>query len=188
MRVIKKQDFLKNRAIALKMIVSSVFVYPTDTIYGIGCDARDPALVKRIRDIKQSGSPFSVIAPSKDWIKENLRYKPEFDEYLDRLPGPYTLIMELKNKDCVSPETTAHNSTLGVRIPDNWFSAIVKEAGIPIVTTSVNRHGQDPVTDIDEIPEMIKKGVDFAVDDGVISGSPSTIVDLTKHPPGIIRR
>ncbi|MBW2965363.1 threonylcarbamoyl-AMP synthase [Candidatus Woesearchaeota archaeon] len=190
MLVIKKKDFLKDRQKAAELITySSVFVYPTDTIYGIGCDARSISLVRRIRDAKDShGQPFSVIAPSKDWIKQNLKYKPEFDEWLDRLPGPYTLIMKIKNRECVSQETTAGKGTVGVRIPKNWFSDIVAEAGIPIITTSVNSHGQKPVTKIADIPESIKKHVDFAVDDGVIDGSPSTIVDLTKSPPEIIRR
>jgi L-threonylcarbamoyladenylate synthase len=142
-----------------------------------------------IHEIKHSsGQPFSVIAPSKDWIKENLEYKEEFSEWLDKLPGPYTLIMKLKNKDCISEETTANRDTLGVRIPDNWFSDVVKEANIPIITTSVNVHGEKPITSVAEIPESIKSKIDFAIDDGVIKGNPSTIVNLTKSPPEIIKR
>ena len=190
MHITTKDHFLKDCKKAVELITfSSVFVYPTDTLYGIGCDARSAALVNRIRQAKNvHDAPFSVIAPSKDWIRENLEYMEEFDEWLDKLPGPYTLIMKIKNPRCVSQETTANRNTLGVRIPKNWFSDIVEEAGIPIVTTSVNTHGSPPITKIADIPEIIKKSVDFAIDDGDIKGSPSTLVDLTKSPPEVIKR
>lgn len=188
MEIFTKHEFLQDKN-NMARLAKDIFIYPTDTIYGIGCDAKNAALVRQIREVKQSpDQPFSVISPSKDWIKDNLEFKPEFDEWLDRLPGPYTLIMNLKNKDCVSEDATAFHDTLGVRIPDNWFTDIVKKAGVPIITTSVNIHGEPPLVSIKEIPENIKSLVDFAVDDGVIQGKPSTIVDLTKTPPEMIKR
>jgi tRNA threonylcarbamoyl adenosine modification protein (Sua5/YciO/YrdC/YwlC family) len=188
MLVIHKSKFLKNRKKSIELIrYGSVFIYPTDTLYGIGCDAKSTTLVNRIRQVKNADHPFSVIAPSKNWIKENLEYKEEYDEWLDKLPGPYTLIMKTK-KPCVSAETNPHKNTVGVRIPDNWFTELVAEAGVPVITTSVNTKGNKPITKIDEVPEIIKKHVDFAIDDGTIKGSPSTIVDLTKSPPEVIKR
>lgn len=190
MLIIKKSNFLKSRQKSVDLIrYGSIFIYPTDTLYGIGCDAHSPTLVNRIRQIKDSfGQPFSVIAPSKDWINDNLKCGKSSETWLKKLPGAYTLIMKLKNKRCVSQETLAGSDSLGVRIPDNWFSAIVAEAGIPIITTSVNVHGTKPVTCMKDIPESIKKLVDFAIDDGKIAGRPSTLVNLTKYPPEIIER
>jgi L-threonylcarbamoyladenylate synthase len=190
MLIIPKSDFLAHRQKSIDLITyGSVFIYPTDTIYGLGCDARSYALVRRVRQIKQSlDQPFSVIAPSKGWIKENLAYKKSFDNWLDRLPGPYTLIMKMKNEYCVAKEVTAGSNSLGVRIPKNWFSDIIAEANIPVVTTSVNVHGSKPMASLLELPESIKRLVDFAIDDGVIAGKPSTIVNLTKSPPEIIER
>ncbi len=190
MLVISKSDFLKCKKKNIELMkLGSVFIYPTDTLYGIGCDATDSVLVSRIRSIKNNlDQPFSVIAPSKEWILNNMKIKKGFDKWLDKLPGHYTLIMELKEKRCISPRVNVDSNSLGVRIPDNWFSAIVEEAGVPIVTTSVNLHGTKPVRSIADIPESIKKMVDFAIDDGVTGGSASTLVNLTKSPPEIIER
>jgi L-threonylcarbamoyladenylate synthase len=189
MIILSRSAFLQDRKKSIELMDGSVFIYPTDTLYGIGCDATKPELVSRVRQAKKSkDQPFSVIAPSKAWMKKNLEYRKEFDKWLDRLPGAYTLIMKIKNNDCISPETNAGKDTLGVRIPDNWFTTLVKRAGFPVITTSVNVTGSEPVTSLDQIPESIKNLVDFAIDDGVIRGRPSTLVDLTRSPPKMIKR
>ena len=190
MQIIPKQDFLaKKEQFISRIREGSIFIYPTDTIYGVGCNALNKGLVNKIRNAKQSGDqPFSVIAPSKDWIIKNLDYKESFKPWLDKLPGPYTLIMNIKNKDCVSEETNNNLNTLGVRIPNNWFSDIVAEAGVPVITTSVNIHSNEHISSTAQIPESIKNLVDFAIDDGIIKGSPSTLVNLSKPEPEIIER
>jgi len=84
MQVITKKEFLDNKEGHIKKIkAGSIFIYPTDTLYGIGCDAGNESIVKKIREVKQTDQPFSVIAPSKDWIKQNLEYLPGFDQWLD---------------------------------------------------------------------------------------------------------
>lgn len=154
----------------------SVFIYPTDTIYGLGCDATDSEAVQRIRVIKQrEEKPFSVIAPSKEWILKNCVVK---QDDLTCLPGPYTLIVKIKQK-CVSEHVNLGLKTLGVRIPDHWFSQVVKEAGIPVVTTSANISGQKFMTSIDNLDVRIKETVDFIVYEGEKDGSPSKVIDLT---------
>jgi L-threonylcarbamoyladenylate synthase len=189
MLIIPKSEFLKFKEKNIELIkFGAIFIYPTDTIYGIGCDARNPTAIRKIREIKKSTNPFSAIVPSKDWIQENLVCRKSFDKWFDKLPGPYTLIMKLKNSRCVSRELLAGEKTLGVRIPNNWFSGFVSEAGLPVVTTSVNVHGGKPIYSVKDIPESIKKAVDFVIDDGIIKGKPSTIVNLTKNPPEIIER
>lgn len=158
------------------MLEGLVFIYPTDTIYGLGCDATSEKSVKRIRDMKKrEKKPFSVIAPSKKWILENCFAEKED---LVKLPGPYTLVLKLRRK-CVASGVNPGLETLGVRIPDHWFSKTVGEAGIPVVTTSVNVSSQKFMTSIDNIDVKIRKLVDFIVYEGPLRGSPSEIINLT---------
>ena len=71
----------------------SLFIHPTDTIYGIGCNAQNSNSVKKIRKLKaRSANPFSIIAPSFEWINENCIITKQAEEWLKKLPGPYTLI------------------------------------------------------------------------------------------------
>ena len=190
MEVIKKKEFLNDLDSHIEHLsYGAVFIYPTDTLYGLGCDARNNALVQRIRRIKNSyKQPMSIIAPSKKWITDNLVIKPEHHEWLDKLPGPYTLILERKVADCVAHDVNPFNSTLGVRMPKNWFSDVVNKLNFPIVTTSINLHGQKPCDSVSDVSNNMEYMVDVAIDEGEIKGYPSTLVDLTQSPPKIIER
>lgn len=173
----------------VSLVKGNIFIYPTDTIYGIGCNAQNEELVIKIREIKgRPTNPFSIIAPSKEWIKTNLELKPEHEEYLDKLPGPFTLIIKIKNKDCVAKETIPETDCLGVRIPDHWFASIATDLNIPIITTSVNEAGEPAITNLDQIPENIKNKVHFAIDESTLDNNPSTIINLTGDKPEIIER
>lgn len=174
MLILTKEDKDKIKQLILQ---GSVFIYPTDTIYGLGCDATNSEAVQRIRVIKQrEEKPFSVIAPSKEWILDNCAVK---QDDLACLPGPYTLIAKVRQK-CVAESVNLGLDTLGVRIPKHWFSQLVKEIGIPVVTTSANISGQKFMTSIDNLDVIIKKAVDFIVYDGHLDGNPSEIINLTK--------
>jgi len=177
--LLNKDEFILKKEKYLKLIrEGAVFLYPTDTIYGIGCDATNDKSVKKIREIKQRAeNPFSVIAPSKKWILENCNIH---EIQLNKLPGPYTFIVNLK-KDCVSGLVNNHMQTLGIRIPDNWFSNIVKELNLPIVTTSVNKQSKEFMTSLDDLDNEIKNKVDFIIYDGEKKGKPSTLIDFTKE-------
>ncbi len=190
MEIVSKDDFLADLEGHIEhMRYGAVFIYPTDTLYGIGCDARNNALVQRIRRIKNSyKQPMSVIVPSKEWIRKNLVIKPEHDEWLGKLPGPYTLIFERKVKDCVADDVNPFGNTLGVRIPKNWFAKVVETLDFPIITTSINIHGQKPCDSIADVPSNMSHMVDMGIDDGEIKGRPSTLVDLTKSPPEVVER
>ena len=184
MITLTKKEFLEEKHVYfMQLKMGAVFVYPTDTIYGIGCDATNAEAVKRIRDIKRRDKkPFSVIAPSKDWIRENCEVEKKD---LDRLPGPFTLILRLKNREVIAKDVNEGKETIGVRIPDHWISDMIKGYGKPVVTTSVNRAGDEPIT---EVKRVNNNKVDFAIDEGKIEGKPSTVIDLTGKDEKILRK
>ena len=152
----------------------AIFIYPTDTIYGLGCDATNIESVDMIRKIKyrDGDKPTSIIAPSKEWIKEHCIVGEDLlNKYL---PGPYTLI--LKKKD---PEFLKHvslNDSLGVRIPDCEFNDLIEKAGVPFITTSVNLVGEPFAVKISDVSHDILDVVDIIIGVGKLDGRPSTIV------------
>jgi L-threonylcarbamoyladenylate synthase len=168
--IINLNKISKETLLSLKY---KIFIYPTDTIYGIGCDATNEKLVEKIREIKERDQkPLSVIAPSKEWILENCIVKKELiDKYL---PGPYTLILEKKNKDFL--KAASETDKIGVRIPNHEFAKMISELNVPIITTSVNIAGEPFATKIQDIKEKIKEKVDLIIDVGILSGTPSTLI------------
>jgi L-threonylcarbamoyladenylate synthase len=170
---INEEEIIKN----IKQ--GKIFIYPTDTIYGIGCDATNQSSVEKIREIKQRDTnPFSVIAPSKQWIKDNLEVD---NKRLNLLPGPYTLILKLKNK-VVSDSVLLGLNTLGIRIPNHKLTPIIQKSNLPFISTSVNLTGKEPITKISEISENISNKVDIIIDAGTINNPPSTLINIDGKP------
>lgn len=183
MRVISKEELKHQRSTyTQKVLRGEVFIHPTDTIYGIGCNALDQEAVSKIRMLKDRDKekPFSVIAPSKGWIRTHCQITPEVEGWLDKLPGPYTLILDLKNTEAVAENIVQGKKTIGVRIPAHWISEAIAEIGVPVVTTSVNRRGEDVMVHHEDLDGRIRQYIDFFVDEGPIEGTPSTIVNLTE--------
>ena len=189
MHIFTQQETQQNKQAIIDLIKEGkVFIYPTDTVYGLGCDANNDAAVKRIRDIKQSyDQPFSIIAPTKQWILDNCTITPKIQEWLNKLPGPYTLILNLI-QEAASQELILGKTSVGVRMPDHWFTNIITEANIPFVTTSVNIHGQPYLTDPKNLSEEIKEKIDVLIDEGMKTDKPSTIVNLLKDQPIVKER
>jgi len=187
MKTVKLIDTLENpllrREIAARIKHGLILIYPTDTVYGIGCNAMDSETVLSLRSLKSTDHPFSVVAPSTEWIKQN--FETAFPEYLDMLPGPVTLI--LRQKRPLLPEEVSGSDRIGIRIPDHPFTSVLQESGVPVITTSANISGQKTITEIKEIPESFRASVGVAVDGGRIEGKPSKIIDLTSNEPRIIR-
>ncbi len=175
-------DMESLEGIAMQIKHGAILIYPTDTVYGIGCNAEDARAVKKLRQIKGTDHPFSVIAPSKAWIQENL--KVNFPDYLEKLPGPVTLIM-IKKVRLLDAATAG--LTLGVRIPDHPIMKLIEKAGAPFITTSANMSGQPAPASPSEIPRELERQVDFVIDGGALPGKPSRIVDLTDREPVVIR-
>ncbi|MCP3686601.1 MAG: threonylcarbamoyl-AMP synthase [bacterium] len=190
MDIITEEEFkLQKEQFLAEIEEGAVFIYPTDTIYGIGCNALNLNAAKKVREIKERHSlPFSVIAPSKKWIYDNCIVTGDAVKWVEKLPGPYTLIFELKDKELFPKEVNSGMGTIGVRIPSHWFSEMVAELGFPVVTTSANITGEEFMTSIDDLNDKIKNKVDFSVYEGEKKGRPSTIVKLIEEKIEVIKR
>jgi len=157
----------------IENLKTEVFIYPTDTIYGIGCDATNDKLVEKIREIKQrENKPFSIIAPSVQWILDNFNVNVRLiDKYL---PGPYTLLLEKKQKNFLN--SVSNNEFVGIRIPDCTFTKTLQNLNMPFVTTSVNLSGEEFANTIREINKEILSKVNLIIDAGELSGKSSILV------------
>lgn len=164
---------MEGKEIIKQINKGKIFIYPTDTIYGIGCDATNVRLVNKIKEIKQrdADKPLSVIAPSIDWIKEHLIVDCDLDKYF---PGPYTIILKKKNPNFLSH--VSNTDSLGVRIPDHEFTKMIQEAKVPFITTSVNLSGEPFIKEISEINPDILEHIDYIIDYGPLNGSPSILI------------
>ena len=190
MRIIEQTEFNLNRGAVYKEIKKgAVFIHPTDTIYGIGCDATNNEAVIRVREMKgRYTKPFLVMAPSKEWVRKNCDVPKAAEIWLGKWPGSHTLILKLENKGCIAKEVNSGEATIGIRMPDHWFRQAAMELDIPIVTTSANRVGEDFMTSVDDLDPQIKAKVDFIVYEGEKRGHPSTLMDFTKEKPQIKER
>ncbi|KAB1066051.1 L-threonylcarbamoyladenylate synthase [Salibacter halophilus] len=171
-----------------------VIVYPTDTVYGIGCDITNKKAVERVarlKGVKAKEAKFAMIFHDLSHLSE---YTKPLDNTTFRLmkkalPGPFTFILEANNQ---VPKIFANKKKeVGIRIPDHEIPReIVRVLGNPIVTTSV--HDDDEIveytTDPDDVYEQFKDLVDAVVDGGFGNNIPSTIVDCTGDELEIIRQ
>jgi len=149
-----------------------IFIYPTDTIYGIGCNAYNKFSVNKIKRIKQRDEkPFSIIAPSFDWIGQNLVLDCDIHKYL---PGPYTIILKKKYNNYLP--YVSKTDSIGIRIPKCDFTKTIQKSEFPFITTSVNLTGEPFATKISDIPDSILEKVDYIIDTGELNGKPSTLI------------
>ncbi len=171
-----------------------IIVYPTDTIYGIGCDLMNRRAVERlcqIMDIKPLKLNLSFICSDLSHISEFVKRidTPVFKILKKRLPGPFTFIFESSNR--VPKILGVNKKTVGIRIPDHSIPlAIVRLLGNPLITSSIKDDDQIKAytTDPEEIFEDFKHQVDLVIDGGAGRNVPSTIVDFTGAEPQVIRK
>ncbi len=162
-----------------------VIIYPTDTIYGMGCDIHNQRAVERIaliKGIKPKKHNFSFICYDLSNISEYTRAlsTPVFKVMKKVLPGPYTFILEANNQ--VPKILNSNKKTVGIRVPDNSIPRLlVKELGAPILSTSIRDDDQvvEYATDPELIYEKYRDLVDIVIDGGYGSNVPSTVLDCT---------
>jgi|TARA_B100001079_G_scaffold177536_1_gene152489 tRNA threonylcarbamoyl adenosine modification protein (Sua5/YciO/YrdC/YwlC family) len=165
-----------------------VIVYPTDTLYGFGCDAKNESAIEKINALKGRKAPMSVLAPNRKiaakWMNISQNDK---NIVLKKLGGSTTIIVPVKG-GITSPSITGDKQTLGVRIPDHNFCQKLSEAyPNPITTTSVNRTRQEPLTNPEKILSEFSREIDLIIEDGIIEGSGSIIYNFQNRELNIIR-
>ena len=169
-----------------------LIIYPTDTVYGLGCDITNTkALEKiaRIKGVKLEKANFSFVCSS---LKNLSDYVKQIDsstfKLLKRaLPGPYTFIMHGNNN---LPKDFKKKKTVGIRVPDNAIAQlIVERLGNPIVSTSI--YDEDDVIEYTTDPELIyekwQNKVDIVIDGGYGDNVASTVIDLSGDVPVVVR-
>jgi L-threonylcarbamoyladenylate synthase len=190
-KIFDKSSALKNEKFLISEIIAGkIFIYPTDTLYGLGINALDGKYIEKIRSLKKRDSkPFLIIAPGLDWILENCVIPNEKARSIltKKLPGPYSFILKMKNRKAVSHLAIGKKGTIGVRLPDHWFSEIILKSGIPFVSTSVNISGKDSGLFFNQLSAELKESADYQIRDDFILGRPSTIIDLTDGKEKILR-
>ena len=169
-----------------------VIIYPTDTVYGLGCDIFNQKAIERIRTIKGiKGKHLNL-----SFICYDLSHISEYTKHLDTptfklmkraLPGPYTFILESSSR--VPKILNVKKKTVGIRVPNNNIPRdIVNELGNPIITTSIHDDDiHDHATDPEIIYEDFKNRVDIVIDGGFGQVHASTVIDCTSSEPSVVR-
>ena len=174
---------------ASKLLLNGeIIIYPTDTLYGFGVDATNTQSIIKLNKLKQREQAYSIIVDSFSMLKNYAELNVDIEHKIKSiLPGPITVILnQLKSNlsDLVNPGL----KTIGIRIPDNQFILnVVKKINKPIITTSVNIHGEKPLNSIDLINKKFSK-IDIFKNNSLIQSKGSTIIDFSKNPFKIIRQ
>ena len=171
----------------------AVIIYPTDTIYGLGCDLFNKNAVDRvcrIKGLRPKNFNLSFICNDLSQVSEYTRQinTSTFKLLKDALPGAFTFIME-SNRN-VPKILGVNKKTVGIRIPDNRITqALVSSLGNPLITTSIKDEDEilQYTTDPESIFEDYKYEVDYVIDGGIGGNVPSTIIDCSQGSPEVIR-
>jgi L-threonylcarbamoyladenylate synthase len=168
-----------------------VVAYPTDTIYGLGCLVSEKKAIQKIRRIKgrENGKPMIVLVSSLTMLKKYFYVDKRQAAYLRKIwPGKVSVI--LKQKGLFGRELLGSAETAAVRLPKSLFlDKIIKLAGEPIVSTSLNLSGEKSRKDVNSLNSYFKTAKpDLAIDAGVLDGRPSKLIDLRDSKNIIILR
>jgi tRNA threonylcarbamoyl adenosine modification protein (Sua5/YciO/YrdC/YwlC family) len=168
-----------------------VIVYPTDTIYGLGCDITQQKAVERICRIKGVDPQKANLSFVCYDLSDLSQYARQLDTSVYRtlkqyLPGPYTFILEASRQ--VPKILKTKKDTVGIRVPDNNIArSIVKELGNPILSASLPGEYVEEYTDPDLIHDKFEKQVDLVIDGGIGGMIPSTIISFVTGEAEVIR-
>lgn len=166
-----------------------VIIYPTDTVYGIGCDIFNKEALERIFKIKNDSSNklFSFVCSD---LKDIARYA-KVSDYAYRmmkhlLPGPYTFILPAAKE--VPKKLWSKRKTVGIRVPNHLVTlSLVSELGNPIISTSTTNDSGEVLYNPEEIKNIFSSRVDFMLSSGYLQGDPSSVIDLSEDTPEVIR-
>jgi len=184
----------KIRYVVEVLLKGGIIVYPTDTIYGLGCNLMNKRAIERlcqILDIKPQRLNLSFICYDLSQISEYARRidTPVFKLLKKALPGPFTFILESSSK--VPKVLDVNKKTVGIRIPDHAVPHLIVEGlGNPLITASIKNEDaiREYTTDPSEMYQDLKHLVDVVIDSGAGGNVPSTIVDCTNEGIEIVRQ
>ena len=166
-----------------------IVIYPTDTVYGMGCDLFNKKGVERIYEIQRRDrkQPLSFICADLKDISRYARVSDDAYKIMKRLlPGPYTFVLEASR--LVPKIILPKRQTTGIRVPDNRIcQALVAEMGSPVISTSVKDGGGELLSDPRMIEELFGKRVDMIIDGGIIAAAPSSVVSILDEGIEVIR-
>lgn len=179
---------------ALRQAVATVrrggiVLYPTDTIYGLGCDPFCDRAVKKLTHLKRrlDSQPYLVLVYRPEAVTQLASRVPGlFAFFSERLwPGPITMIFEKER----NKKPFVGNDSIGIRCPRwSFLRDFLRMLGAPLISTSVNRSGETPIRDPEDAARQFSEGIDLFLDFGkLLHNHPSTIVDLRYDPPRILR-
>ena len=166
-----------------------VIAYPTDTIYGIGCDIMNKKAIEKIYQIKrrERNQPFSFICADLKHISDYAKVSNYAYKTMRRLlPGPYTFILE--GSRMVPKIMLTRRKTAGIRVPDHQIClSLVRELGNPIISTSASTPDGESFLDPSLLHDHYGAQLDLVIDGGTVPGHPSSVVSLMDDTPEIIR-
>jgi tRNA threonylcarbamoyl adenosine modification protein (Sua5/YciO/YrdC/YwlC family) len=165
-----------------------VIAYPTDTVYGLGCDLTNKHAIDRLYEIKrmERSHPLAFVCPDLSDIARYALVDNQVYRVLRRfLPGPYTFILPATRE--VPKLVQMKRKTVGIRVPASETPrALARALGRPIISSTANRPGEDPLVDPHEIADAFR-GLELVLDAGAGGLVPTTVIDLTQSPPVIVR-
>ena len=174
------------------LLDGGVIIYPTDTIYGLGCDIFQQKAIQRICRIKNVNPQKAQLSFVCNDLSDLSKYTKSISTPLYRLlknylPGPYTFILPASRE--VPKILQSKKSTIGLRVPNNVIAqTIVENVGHPLLSASLPGEMVEEYTDTERMYENFKKLVDIVIDGGPGGMKPSTVVDCTTEPYEVIRQ
>ena len=181
----------KNNIMAASNIVKrgGLVVYPTETVYGLGCSPLDAQAVKRVLDVKgDRNKPLPVLAASIEAVERVAFISQKGKRLAAKFwPGPLTMVFPKKSS--LPDIVTFNHDSVGLRIPDNNIALqLISLCGGLLIGSSANITGEEPPRNVQEISGKLKEMVDVVLDGGpAVEGTPSTVADLTSDKPSILR-
>jgi tRNA threonylcarbamoyl adenosine modification protein (Sua5/YciO/YrdC/YwlC family) len=169
-----------------------VIVYPTDTVYGIGCSIFNTKAIERVYEIKRQdqSKPFSFICSDLSHISEYAKVSNAAFRMMKHLiPGPYTFILTASRLKQLPKSLISKRKEVGIRVPDNLIChELLRGLGHPILNASVEDEQGNLINDIELIHERYKHHVDLVLDGGNSILTLSTVLDLTEDQPVVVRK
>lgn len=172
--------------------VGGIVIYPTDTVYGIGCSIEDKNAIERIYLVKgqRTDKPFSFVCSNLSHISEYAHVSNTAFGIIKKLiPGPYTFILPAAKMKHLPKILVSRRKTVGIRVPASPVAlALVEALGHPVLSTSVTLHNGEIANDPEVFAAYYNDRVDLILNGGILLSEPSTVLDLTEEEPRVIRQ